>query len=46
MIVSVLIIESFEFDNASAYDFIYTFESKALISFYFDKRYMVVDIDG
>ena len=32
MIVLVLIIELFEFDNASAYDFIYIFESIDLIS--------------
>ena len=49
MIVLVLITESFEFDNASVYDFIYIFESIALISlisFDIDERDMVVDIDG
>ena len=47
--VLVLIIKSFEFDNASAYDFIYIFESIdliSLISFDIDERDMVVDIDG
>ena len=45
----VLIIEIFEFDNDSAYDFIYIFESInliSLISFDINERDMVVDIDG
>ena len=49
MSVLVLIIESFGFDNASAYDYIYSFESIDLISliwFDIDERDMVVDIDG
>ena len=49
MIVLVLIIiKSFEFDNASAYDFISIFESIDLIfliSFYIDERDMLIDID-
>ena len=49
MIVLILIIESFKFDNTSAYDFIYIFKSIdliSLISFDIDERDMVVDIDG